>query len=100
MVSSPWPWRDAHLYNKRYLFWEVSRLLQSYGLTLRSMVGLGYGPLKFGRREFVPENWSILLSKQLTRLSHKLLFFGGFSTARTAGFLLRKGSDREELFRN
>lgn len=54
--------------NRRYLKKQISNLVNNSGLKIEEIIGIGYGPFTFWRKQFIPLRYSRRISEFIERL--------------------------------
>ncbi len=58
--------------NRRYLKMQIRNLVNNSGLKVEEIIGIGYGPFTFWRKQFIPLRYSRKISEFIERLASKL----------------------------
>lgn len=51
--------------DKKYFIWQLSRSIRRHGLKIREIIGFGYGPLTFWRKQIISDPASVGISRKL-----------------------------------
>lgn len=59
---------------RRYFAWRLQSLFNKFNLQILESVNVGFGPLTFWKKEFIPAKHSIRMSQILEKISHRRSF--------------------------
>jgi len=62
---------EMKLFSKKYLLWELNKIIRQNGFHIREIVAFGYGPITFMNKNIFSKNFSAAINNKLNKLVEK-----------------------------